>query len=115
MGGACSELQNRDGGKEGKTTPAHVFRRGHKAYMSLEYWSNACASALSRPLQQMLDITVTCSGITIAAFCLCAALSGWMNLRWRSLTKEGCVTQTWRLYGKFTALIFCGSCAGAIA
>jgi hypothetical protein len=47
----------------------------------------------------------------ITAFCITAAASGVMFVRWLRLDKET-RSKVWHLYGWFTGLMFFGSCFG---
>ena len=76
--------------------------------MSLAFWSDACFNALNTPLHTRLNILYTTCGLTVAIFCLCAAASAYMHVRWQRLHKNK--SFVWRLYGWFTAL----SCAGSV-
>ena len=50
----------------------------------------------------------------IGAFCVSAAASGTMFLRWWWVSEER-KKRMWRMYGWFTGLMCCGSCIGAVA
>jgi hypothetical protein len=76
--------------------------------MSLAFWSDACFNALNTPPRTRLTILYTTCGLTVALFCLSAAASAYMHVRWQRLHKNK--SFVWRLYGWFTAL----SCAGSV-
>jgi hypothetical protein len=50
----------------------------------------------------------------IAAYCVSAIAGGTMFYRWRRMDLED-QQRVWRLYGWYSALMFCGSCFGIVA
>ena len=63
----------------------------------MSFWADACSSAVSRTLQEVVDTVHIVSGLTVAAFCVCAIASGIMHVRWRRLSEQN-RRQLWRLY-----------------
>jgi hypothetical protein len=52
--------------------------------------------------------------LQIIAFAACAAVSGWMHIRWRRLDEYD-RARVWKHYGWFSALMCIGCCAGAVS
>jgi hypothetical protein len=101
------------------------------------YWADACKLASDKPLQSQLSAVYASAGVTvrwpvtapldvglhsfvpnmfpaqIAAYCVCAVASGAMFYLWRRLQEEDRQT-VWLRYGWFSALMFSGSCFGAV-
>ena len=101
--------------------------------MPMVTWSDACFSAIRKPLPLLLDDLYSSSGILVrcsraslsrqfalktflqlAFFCVCAVAHGTAFVRWRRKS-EGEIQNGWALYGWFTALSLCGSVVGVLA
>lgn len=109
------------------------------------FWSGACKSATGRPFTSLIAAIYGSSSVTVrdahaaplplfarlvarakfalvllmprsqlAAFCLSAVASAYMFARWRRLDEDD-REKVWRLYGRYTGLMFVGSCFGAAA
>ena len=106
------------------------------------FWSNACSSALGKPLQTSInDATASCSVTVrlllicseqcvcmsrdcphanhsfyaqIAAFCASAVGGGTMFVLWWRMTVQ-LRLRVWKLYGWFTWLMCFGSLFGAVS
>ena len=79
--------------------------------MSSQFWLDVCNSSLSRPVEDQLKIAAASCGVTVAVFCLAAAVSGTMFLRWRRIDVNA-RRPLWKFYGWFCALSFLGNCFG---
>ena len=64
-------------------------------------------------MSQSLAVLLT-PPLQIAAFCISAASSGAMFIRWRRMDEDS-RQRVWRLYGWFTGLVCFGSCFGVVA
>jgi len=80
----------------------------------MSYWAEACSIASSRPLQAKLNILYACSGLSVVAFSTSALASGYLLARWLQIDQEQ-RRHLWPLYGRFAALMLCGSLCGVIA
>ena len=79
--------------------------------MSFQFWLDVCSSSLSRPVEDQQKIAAASCGVTVAVFCLAAAVSGTMFLRWRRIDVNA-RRPLWKFYGWFCALSFLGNCFG---
>ena len=105
----------------------------HPLCVPMATWSDACFSAIRKPLPLLLvdlhsssGVLVRCSRaylsrqfalkslLQLGFFCVCALAHGTAFVRWRRQS-EGERQKGWSLYGWFTALSFCGSVVGALA